>query len=112
MSLRPVDILIEIRYGFNDKRAESCVYTNARTEALDELLGNCVQDQMFRGRDPRPLNESLDLYTVSIGYFLDDDCFSIESDTNNYGMDVGIIMAVMGELHDNKITVKELKERP
>ena len=116
VSLQPVDILIDIRYGFNGKRAETCVYTNAKPEALDELLGNCILDEVckFLGRDPNPLNESTDLYTVKVGYWFDGDCFAIESDTNNRGMNVGILMAVMGELRSEGggcIPVKPLAER-
>jgi hypothetical protein len=34
MNLRPVDLLIIIKYGFNERKDETCVYTNARPEAL------------------------------------------------------------------------------
>lgn len=109
VTLAAVDVLIVVKYDFTD-HANTCIYTNARTEALDELLVNCLQDEVYKflGRDPAEPNMGLDVYTIKVGYFLDDDCFSIESDTNNRGFTVGILSAVLGTLSD--IAVKPLSE--
>lgn len=112
MGMRPVDALIVIKYGFNGRRSESCVYTNARPEALEELLDTWIQDQVGTGRDPNPPNEALDLYTIDIGYFLDVDAFSTESDTSNRGLSTGIVMAVVRELREGTLSVKGLEELP
>lgn len=112
MGMRPVDALIVIKYGFNERRNESCVYTNARSEALEELLDIWIQDQVGTGRDPSPLNEALELYTIDIGYFLDVDAFSTESDTGNKGMNVGIVMTAFREIRDGTLAVRTLEEMP
>ena len=114
MGLKPIDVLLVVKYGFNAEREKSCVYTNANPDAVIELLDNWVQDQVGAGsgRDPSPLNEALDLYTIELGYFLADDCFATESDTGNRGMNVGIIMSVIGELRDKTLPIKTLQERP
>jgi|SRR5579863_4638104 len=111
MTMAPVDILMVLKVDFKEP-SNTSIYTNARPEALDELLGNCIQDEVckFLGRDPATPNMDLDVYTVKIGYFLDDDSFSIESDTNNRGFTVGLIGAILGNLKNTP--VKDLKELP
>lgn len=60
MSKVPVDVLVEIHYRPGPKEADESfvVFTNAKHEALEEILCNWVQDQIGRGGDdaPPPLN--------------------------------------------------------
>ena len=111
-----VDVLIVISYNFEDV-SKSCIYTNAREEALEELLSNWVQDQMFRNEPPEPRKfDERDVYTIKIGLVIEDDSFCTESDTGNKGLTVGIVMAVLGMLPRipkiDFISIKTLRERP
>lgn len=108
MSLAPVDVLIVVSFDVTDP-TKTCIFTNARTEALEELLSNWLQDQIGRGSDGKPAMER-DVYTIEIGLFLDDDSFCTASDTGNKGLTAGIMMEVMRDL--KTIPVKALAERP
>lgn len=91
-----VDILIKIGYSFSNPE-QTVIKTNARKEALDELLSNWVQDQMFTGADPAEPAEK-DPYEIKIGLVLENDQFHTESDTGNRGLTCGIVMDVLRRL--------------
>ncbi len=106
MALSRPDVLIRIHYC--DKHPENVVImTNARTEALDELLSAFLQDCMFgnmTGLPRGPLVER-DHYEVKIGYWLDGDGFSVESDAGDAYLTVGLTAHVLGSLAGDKLTI-------
>jgi hypothetical protein len=89
-----VDIVIKISYSFNDPE-QTVIKTNARKEALEELLSNWVQDQISTGADDaQPADK--DPYEIKIGLILENDQFLTESDTGNRALTCGIVMDVLG----------------
>jgi len=103
-----VDILTVIRYASNEPD-KTCIFTNAKKEALEEIISTWVQDQIGRGRDSNePINR--DLYVIKIGLGLEDDSFATESNTGNKDLTCGIVMDVLCRL--STLTVKGLSELP
>ena len=103
------DILIRIHYC--DKHPDDIVImTNARTEALEELLGAFLQDCMFGDMTGLPRGQHVERshYEVKIGYWLDSDGFSVESDTGDAALTVGLTAHVLGALAAGHLTVVNL----
>lgn len=90
------DILLVLRHDYKDP-AKSCIYTNAKPEAVDEILENYLLDKIGsgRGKEASRDHEVRDLYTIKIGLCLEDDSFGTEADTGNWGLTVGIVMGFL-----------------
>lgn len=108
MAKEAPDIIIGFTFNF-EKPEATIIYTNARTEALEELLTNWVQDQVGSGGGGDPPTEK-DETTITIGYFLSDDCFGTESDAGNKGLTVGVVIDMIPRL--SQLIVKPWSERP
>jgi hypothetical protein len=98
MSQHVYDILIIISADMTDP-AKTTIRTNARQEALEELLTAWVQGRIGQGPDPdeKPPTER-DVYTVKISYAARDASFGRASDTGNTSLDIGIIMHALALL--------------
>lgn len=103
-----VDVLVVIHHDVCE-RGRTCVYTNGRSEALEEILSAWLQNEMGRGRDDAPFVERA-VYTIEIGLALEDDTFFTKSDTGNRGLTCGVVMDALRNL--KKFAVKPLSERP
>lgn len=90
------DITLDIFYDVNHPE-KTVIRTNAKKEALEEILEAWLQDQMGRGKDESP-PEQRDLYRIMIGLNLDGDRFRVVSDTGNKGLTTGIVMDVFRNL--------------
>ncbi len=104
------DVLIEIHYDMADA-ARSVVYTNAKSEALEELLSDWLQDQMFR---PRRHEELVDpperpVYVVTIGLGLRDDGDVWGSEYDNLYLAAGIVGQALARL--DKLSIRKLSDR-
>lgn len=109
MSKSRPDILIKIHY--NDKHPDDfVVMTNARVEALEELLTNWVLDCMFGKMAGLPSGAHVERehYEVKIAYWLAGDGFSVESDTGDAGLTVGLALETMRLLSADQLTVVPL----
>lgn len=96
------DIIIEVYFDMNKERA--VVKTNAKREALRELLGDWLYAQIGKGEDSAPPNEK-DEFKIKIKLDLKTDTFTTESDTGNKGLTCGIIkMDVFEKLEEIEIS--------
>ena len=91
-----VDVVIEITLNLTDP-SKSVIKTNARKEALVELLSSWLIDQIGRGKDESELNVKEE-YHIKIGLSLAEDTFYTESDTGNRSVTCGLITAALIEL--------------
>lgn len=99
-----VDIVIKISASIKNPE-QTVIKTNARKEALDELLSNWLQDQIGTGADnAEPADK--DPYEITIGLILENDQFLTESDTGNRALTCGIVMDVLSRL--SSVTVLPL----
>jgi hypothetical protein len=107
MPFRP-DVLIEIRYRVRDGEApEVRIRTNAKKEAIEELLGEWVTDRMFMTHQPpRNLGEPEERaeYLIRIGYKLEPESWSVESDTGNDDLTIGIVIDTVSRLDSAEIS--------
>ncbi len=86
------DITLEITYPVQNPRA-STIRTNARPEAIEELLATWIAGQQGKGEDDRKPNE-LSEYVIVIELDLSNDSFTTRSNTGNKGLTAGIVMDV------------------
>ncbi len=101
------DITVEIIYNVSEPE-KTVIKTNAKKEALAEILERWISAQMFRGGDDSLPNRKSE-YRVVIHLDLSDDTFYTESDTGNRGLTCGIVVNVFNDLLD-KVTVVDLEE--
>ncbi len=98
------DIILEIAFNLNEPK-KTIIKTNAKKEALEEILETWISCQMGKGADTsKPAQK--DVYAIKIYVDLTDDSFVTESDTGNKGLTCGIIMNVFSNLKN--ITVQDL----
>jgi hypothetical protein len=95
------DIVIDILYDMKTPE-RTVVKTNAKSEALDEIISTWLQLQAGQGEDVRQANDR-DIYNIRIGLSLQGDVFSTSSDTGNDGLTCGIVMDVWQRLDSLKI---------
>ena len=99
-----VDIVVEIIYNIKEPE-KTVIKTNAKPEAVSEVLEAWLTAQMGEGRDSRePISRGL--YKVSIKLDLRDDTFFTTSDTGNSGLTAGIVMNATRHL--DKIQISAL----
>ena len=96
------DVLVEINYDLASPD-KSVIRTNARMEALEEILDNWVRDQMFRERRQYGEPTTRKTYRIRIGLRIADDTFACESDTGNHALTVGIVADVYTRLSKLKV---------
>ena len=90
------DVTLQIDYDFHDPE-KSIIRTNAKREAVEEILGEWLRAQMGRGADEsRPKKK--DKYCIVIGLAVSDDTFTTTSDTGNKSLTCGIVRDVCGRL--------------
>lgn len=97
------DILIDIEFRISSPE-ETVIRTNAKEEALEELLTNWIFDQMNSGKNDGVEAAGRDVYRIRIGLRIEDDAFACESDTGNFGLTVGIVSEVLNRLEEIKVT--------
>ncbi len=90
------DITLEITYPV-EKPEESKIQTNARPEAIEEILSTWLTGQQGEGKDESKENQ-LSEYTIVIELDLSDDSFVTRSNTGNKGLTAGILMDVLKRL--------------
>lgn len=98
-------VLIVITYPIDSTKIPS-IRTNAKPEALKEILTEFLRTQIGLGEDKSSPNEQ-DYYTITISLQLERDVFTVKSDTGNKGLTTGIVMEVLNNL--GKIEVKNLE---
>lgn len=86
------DIVLEITYPL-EKPEESKIRTNARPEAIEEILSTWIARQQGEGKDDRRANELAE-YVIVIELDLSDDSFVTRSNTGNKGLTAGIVVDV------------------
>lgn len=108
MGQMTADIVIEIAFDM-DAPHGSVIRTNAKPEALEEILAAWLQDQVGRGKDDRPPARR-DVYRIRIGLRIEDDAFGTESDTGNASLTCGIVMEVINLL--GRLKVEPFEQDP
>jgi hypothetical protein len=108
-TFRP-DVLIEIHYDMADA-TQSIIYTNAKSEALEELLSDWLQDQMFRLLRHQELVEPPDrpVYVVKIGLGLRDDGDVWGDEYDNLHLAAGIVGKTLTML--NTLSIRKRSDR-
>lgn len=95
------DISIIINFNINDE-AKTTIKTNAKPEALEEILSDWIRDQAGLGEDLRNPNVS-GVYEIQINLDLSGDIFTTSSDTGNDGLTAGIVQRVFGTLKEIEV---------
>ena len=85
------DVILEISH--NIQNGTTTIKTNARKEALEEVLEAWLYGQMGQGEDTNPPRMK-ETYSIRIALDLSTDTFRTASDTGNKGLTCGIIMGV------------------
>ena len=83
--IRP-DVLIEIHFDMNQPE-KTVIKTNAKKEALGEILATWLQNQISLGKDDSKPNMK-DKFLIKIGLRIEDDTFGLESDTGGRWSDL------------------------
>lgn len=92
MSVVTADIAFDI--GNPEK---TIIRTDLKKEGLEEVLSEFVRSQIGEGKDGSEPNER-DVYSIKVSLDLSGDSFSVESDTGNKGLTLGIVMDVLKRL--------------
>jgi hypothetical protein len=87
-------VIIDITYDLNADKATFGPNTNAKTEAIPEIITAYLRDQMGQGEDLSPPNHQ-SLYHIKLGLDLTDDSFRVEHDCGNEGLSTGILLLVL-----------------
>jgi len=98
------DVVLEICCDINNPE-KTVIKTNAKKEALREILEAWLSCQIGQGKDESEPNRH-DTYKIKIQLDLTDDTFYTDSDTGNKGLTCGIVMDVSERL--DKIKVLDL----
>ncbi len=104
-----VDIVIEITSDMKEP-GRTVIRTNAKPEALEEILGAWLANQIGRGKDLSP-PIARDAYIVTIGLIFEEDAFCTESDTGNKSLTAGIVMDVARRLAEIPVEPYEADPR-
>ena len=95
-------LTIDIHYNMSDL-TKSVIRTNIKTERLSDILADYIQSQIGKGSDDRE-SKAQEEYHITISLDLSFDTFQTTSDTGNEGLTVGIILHVLNNLENIKIT--------
>ena len=97
------DVLVEISYCLASPE-KTVIRTNARKEALEEIISSWILDQMGRGSKDTGQPAEKETYLIRIGLRIADDAFGHESDTGNHSLTVGIVADVLHRLDTLEVT--------
>ncbi len=97
------DIVVEIIYNMKDS-GQTVIRTNAKQEAVPEILEAWVMGQVGQGVDHRNPKKK-DEYKISINLDLSDDTFRTSSDTGNHGLTAGLVLDVVKNLDKVRISL-------
>lgn len=101
--MHKADITLVIIYDMKER--DKCVIkTNAKREAVGDILEAWLQGQIGKGEDSRQVKK-LDIYHITIDLDLSDDTFYTSSDTGNKGLTCGLVMDVFDMLADIRFEV-------
>ncbi|MFC1721117.1 hypothetical protein ACFLY0_00350 [Patescibacteria group bacterium] len=95
------DISIEIIFDINHPE-KTLIKTNAKKEALEEILEAWLYCQTGQGADESEPDER-DVYNIQIQLDLSDDSFATSSDTGNKGLTVGLVIDVFRRLSEVEV---------
>lgn len=95
------DVVLEITFDINDS-GKTVIKTNAKKEAVEEILEAWLSYQMGKGEDKSKPNIQ-DTYKIKIQLDLSDDTFFTSSDTGNKSLTCGIIMDVFNRLNQIEV---------
>ncbi len=98
------DIVLKLNFNLS-KPDKTVVKTNAKKEAVSEILEAWLSCQIGQGEDSREPNKK-DKYEIVIKLDLSNDTFFTNSDTGNKGLTCGLVMDVFSRL--DQITVTDL----
>lgn len=102
MSNPKADVVVEITFNLNNPE-RTIIRTNAKNEAVKEILEAWLFGQIGQGGDKREPNKK-DEYKIVIRLDLSDDTFYTTSDTGNKGLTCGLVMNVFSKLSQATIT--------
>jgi hypothetical protein len=98
------------RISFDCENQEKIqVFTNAKDEALIDMLTEYLRSQMGTGEDKNPAAEK-NQFSVEVSLDLSEDIFQTRTDTGNKGLTCGIIARVIGLLDSGVIKPQPLSE--
>lgn len=100
LNFRP-DVVLELTYNYDDRSA-SIIKTNAKPEAVQEILEAWIHGQIGQGRDDSEAKE-LSEYKITIQLDMRDDTFITSSDTGNKSLTCGLVMDILRRLDNVKI---------
>jgi len=95
------NIILQILFNV-DERNKSTITTNAKKEAIAEILEAWVSSQVGLGKDDSEADKKPE-YKIEIQLDLSYDTFSTKSDTGNNGLTCGIIMDLLNRLDNISI---------
>jgi hypothetical protein len=91
-------LFIEIKYHV--ERENPFEFTsNIKEELRSDILEAVMSTHIGAGSDSRERIDR-DVYVIRIDWDLSDDSYKLTSNTNNSGLDTGILMAAMGILNE------------
>lgn len=91
-----LDIYLNVTYPV-DEPEKFKIETNAKAEAVADLIEDFIHDQIGAGTDRSQANE-LDVYEIILAIDLSDDSWRIKDDCGNKGLRDGILLAVLGRI--------------
>ena len=94
-------IIVKIDYNIKEQ-LETVVRTNAKDEALPEILQNWIRCEIGQGEDNKEPNRE-DIYKIRITLDLTDGSFYTKSNTGNKDLTCGLVMNVLNMLDKIKI---------
>ncbi len=97
----PNIIILKIIFDINNLD-KTIIKTNAKKEAIKEILEAWLRYQIGKRKDKRKANKR-DVYKITIQLDLSDDNFNTISDVGNDGLTSGIVMDVFSKLKKIKI---------
>lgn len=95
-----IDIYLKVTYPVENP-GEFRIETNARDEAVGELLTDFVHHQVGAGKDYSEATY-LDVYEIEIGIDLGDDSWRIRHNCGNKGLRDGILLDVVRQIGETK----------
>ena len=95
------DVCVQISFCKSEP-SKSSIKTNLREGAIEDILLEFVRANQSAGPDHSIPNER-EIYDIKIYLDLSDDRFSVESDTGNKGLTLGIVMAIIPLLDEISI---------
>jgi len=101
-----IDIYLKVIFPINTPE-EFRVETNARDEAVSELLTDFIHHQVGAGKDPSEAND-LDVYEIELGIDLSDDSWRTRHNCGNKGLRDGILMDVVRRIGETPERVKKV----